>query len=127
MDYDTFSSLLGEGFHTGFRKAVDSSAANRAWHAIQDMPAEDWGAVVTFVAEPTWQALGDDPPAASAAQVGAWLTRLVDELTAAQGADGVSRTRIIDLGVRALATQDAHDLLATAGLATPRPVDEETG
>jgi len=49
---DELENFLGEGFHTAFRKAVDSKEADRIWHAINDLPSEEWSAVLYFVAEP---------------------------------------------------------------------------
>jgi hypothetical protein len=54
-DYDTFRSMLGEGTHTAFRKAIDSRYAMTIHHLIADLPDGDWGQVVSFVAEPTWE------------------------------------------------------------------------
>ena len=45
---ETIQVSLGEGIHTGFRKATDHEAANRAWKAIKDLPHEDWAAVCHF-------------------------------------------------------------------------------
>lgn len=41
---------LGEGIHTAFRKATDCEQAHPIWKLIQEMPAEDWTAVLKFVA-----------------------------------------------------------------------------
>lgn len=41
-------SLIGEGVHTGLRKAVDSHESSVAWNAIQDLPSGEWGAVLDF-------------------------------------------------------------------------------
>jgi len=62
MDYDTFKSLLGEGFHTGLRKAAESPASSQAWNGIREMPPKEWSAVVEFVAGPVWGYLLSDPP-----------------------------------------------------------------
>lgn len=44
--------MLGEGFHTAFRKAVpDSHIADRVWHLINDMPEDEWAAVLYFVVD----------------------------------------------------------------------------
>lgn len=51
MTRDEFQSMLGEGFHTGFRKAAMGSEADRIWRAIRDMDRGEWGAVLQFV---TW-------------------------------------------------------------------------
>lgn len=43
-------SLLGEGFHTAFRKAIpDSDIGDQIWYLIRDLHPEDWGAVLEFV------------------------------------------------------------------------------
>lgn len=39
-------SVLGQSIHTGLRKAGESHAADRAWHAITDMPDDDWSGVL---------------------------------------------------------------------------------
>jgi hypothetical protein len=44
--------MLAEGFHTAFRKAVDHPYASVIHKLISDMPREDWGAVIDFVATP---------------------------------------------------------------------------
>jgi hypothetical protein len=50
-------SMIGEGFHTAFRKAVDSTDAAIAWKAIRDMDNEEYAAVVGFTADPIIKAL----------------------------------------------------------------------
>jgi hypothetical protein len=45
-------SMVGEGFHTAFRKAVDSPEAVVIHKLIKDMDSEIWGAIVKFVADP---------------------------------------------------------------------------
>jgi hypothetical protein len=62
MDYETFKSLLGEGFHTGLRKAADSPESSQAWNAIRAMDPKEWSSVVDFVAGPVWGYLLSDPP-----------------------------------------------------------------
>jgi hypothetical protein len=62
MNYETFRSLLGEGFHTALRKEGESVAADWAWRSIRDMPRDEWGRVLDFVARPTWEYLITDPP-----------------------------------------------------------------
>ena len=43
-------SLLGEGFHTAFRKAIpDSDIGGKIWQLIRDLSQEDWDAVLEFV------------------------------------------------------------------------------
>lgn len=42
--------LLGEGIHTALRKASGHPEARAAWLAIDRLPAEEWAAVVGFVA-----------------------------------------------------------------------------
>jgi hypothetical protein len=51
LDRETLVSLLGEGFHTAFRKAVDSEEAWEVWQMIKKMPGEDWAAILKFVAD----------------------------------------------------------------------------
>lgn len=57
-------SMLGEGFHTGFRKAVDHPYATTIWQLIKDLPGEDWSAVLDFVSEPIIHALREAQRAA---------------------------------------------------------------
>jgi hypothetical protein len=45
-DRATLLSLVGEGMHTGLRKAAESPQSSQAWNAIQAMP--DWGYVCEF-------------------------------------------------------------------------------
>lgn len=49
MPRDEFRSMLGEGFHTAFRKATDCDQAHPIWTLINQMPSGDWGAVLEFV------------------------------------------------------------------------------
>lgn len=70
MDYDTFVSMLGEGFHTAFRKAVDTRQAAAVHRLITEMPPADWAAVVEFVADPIAEALGIEPPGPAEATEG---------------------------------------------------------
>lgn len=46
---EDFSSMLGEGFHTAFRKGTDCPQAHPIWKLIQEMPPGEWSAVVEFV------------------------------------------------------------------------------
>lgn len=43
--------IIGEAFHTAFRKASDHETADRIWRAIKEMPVESWSAVLDFVEE----------------------------------------------------------------------------
>lgn len=45
-------SMLGEGFHTAFRKAVDSPYATVIHRLIRDLEPGEYGAVVDFTAGP---------------------------------------------------------------------------
>ncbi len=47
---DNLRSLLGEGFHTAFRKAVDSKKAVEIHRMISEFDDEEWAQVVEFVA-----------------------------------------------------------------------------
>jgi hypothetical protein len=40
---------LGEGFHTGFRKATGHPDASTIWRAISELPDDEYRAVVEFV------------------------------------------------------------------------------
>ena len=46
---DDFRSLLGEGFHTAFRKALDSPESAQIWKLIDVMPHREWSAILGFV------------------------------------------------------------------------------
>lgn len=46
---ETIASLIGEGVHTGLRKACTSPQSSAAWRAIQEAP--DWDDAVTFAAD----------------------------------------------------------------------------
>lgn len=43
--------IMGEGFHTAFRKATDSEQATPIWNLISEMPAQDWDNVLSFVVD----------------------------------------------------------------------------
>lgn len=42
-------SLLGEGFHTAFRKAIDGPDAMPIHRMISKMDPQDWSAVISWV------------------------------------------------------------------------------
>lgn len=69
IDRDTLRSLLGEGFHTAFRKAVDTATAAQIHRLIAGMPLEHWEAVLSFVADgfPSEVFVPDLTPAAARA------------------------------------------------------------
>jgi hypothetical protein len=48
---EEFVALLGEAFHTAFRKASDSAQGVQIYRLIDAMPEDDWAAVLEFVAE----------------------------------------------------------------------------
>lgn len=48
---DAFEGLIGEGFHTAFRNAVDTARAATIHRLIADMPPEEWSKIVGFVAD----------------------------------------------------------------------------
>lgn len=54
VTYSEFSSMLAEGFHTAFRKAIDGPDAMPIHRMISNMSDEDWSCVIEFVADPTW-------------------------------------------------------------------------
>lgn len=62
-------SMLAEGFHTAFRKAADHPLAMQIHGLIGSLPDREWGAVISFVAEPLADvlraAVHDGPPSAS--------------------------------------------------------------
>jgi hypothetical protein len=51
MNRDEFIELLGEAFHTAFRKAADCSQAMKIHQLIDEMPERDWTAVLEFVTD----------------------------------------------------------------------------
>jgi hypothetical protein len=48
---DLAMSLLGESFHTAFRKATGAPQSGVIHRAITDMPEPDWEAVLAFVVD----------------------------------------------------------------------------
>jgi hypothetical protein len=42
-------AMLAEGFHTAFRKAIDSPLAMPIHRLIGELPDDDWAAVLDFV------------------------------------------------------------------------------
>jgi hypothetical protein len=42
---------IGEGIHAGLRKVGQSSAANGAWLAINNMPNDEWDAILEWVVD----------------------------------------------------------------------------
>ena len=51
MTRDQFVSLLAEGIHTAFRKATDCPQAMPIHRLISEMPNDEWGHVVGWVAD----------------------------------------------------------------------------
>lgn len=62
MSRDDMISYLGEGIHTGLRKASGNIYAQRAWDAIREMPDEDWKAILEFafqeIQRVVWKKMG---------------------------------------------------------------------
>lgn len=48
---NALAELLGEGFHTAFRKAIEGPNANIIWNHINDLDCEQWAAVLDFVVD----------------------------------------------------------------------------
>lgn len=46
---DDLRSLIGEGFHTAFRKALDGPPAHEVWRMIRALPDKEWREVIDFV------------------------------------------------------------------------------
>lgn len=46
---DDAKGQIGQGIHTGLRKATDSPQSGLVWQAIQDLPADEWNAVLSFL------------------------------------------------------------------------------
>ncbi len=57
VTYSELRSMIGEGFHTAFRKGIDSPEAALMWHAIQKMDPLEWAVILEFVTEPIWDLL----------------------------------------------------------------------
>ena len=51
MNKKEVKSVLGEGFHTAFRKATVGYTANDIWRLIKELPDEEWNAILEFVYE----------------------------------------------------------------------------
>jgi hypothetical protein len=58
MTQDDLVAFLGEGFHTAFRKAGESAAADQIWRLIGSMDPDEWQRIVEFVAVPLAEELG---------------------------------------------------------------------
>jgi hypothetical protein len=58
MTRDELAAHLGEGFHTAFRKAADCSQAMRIHELIDDMPPNQWAAVIDFVTDALMPVIG---------------------------------------------------------------------
>lgn len=52
INREDFRSVIGEGFHTAFRKGTDAPQSSKIWNLIKEMDDEEWSAVVAFVADP---------------------------------------------------------------------------
>jgi hypothetical protein len=52
MNHDSLVELLSEGMHTAFRKATSCPQGMKIHRLIDEMPDEEWAAVVEFVAAP---------------------------------------------------------------------------
>ena len=50
LSRDDFKELLGEGFHTAFRKGTEAPQSHQIWLLIGEMDNKDWGGVLEFVA-----------------------------------------------------------------------------
>lgn len=48
---EDIKSLLGEGFHTAFRKAVDGHQSAKIHDLITEMPNLEWANVIDFVGD----------------------------------------------------------------------------
>lgn len=59
MTGDEIRELLGEGFHTAFRKATDSPEADAIWKLINELDDDEWASVINFVAAPLIDALAE--------------------------------------------------------------------
>ena len=54
---DSVVGAIAEGTHTAFRKATDWDKAMMIHRLIDEMPMEDWGQVVDFIADGVWSAV----------------------------------------------------------------------
>jgi len=48
---EEIKEVLGEGFHTAFRKAVNSKKAYAIWKLIRELSDEEWNDIIDFVYE----------------------------------------------------------------------------
>jgi len=49
VDDDLAGDLLGEGFHTAFRKGVDGKGSGTVWDAIRDMTDDGYSDAIDYV------------------------------------------------------------------------------
>lgn len=49
---EEIKSMIGEGFHTAFRKGTHHPKSGEIWGLIQELPNSEWSNIVDWVAEP---------------------------------------------------------------------------
>lgn len=49
MEKEEFIEILGEAFHTSFRKATQHKIAREIWVLICKLPNEEWESILEFV------------------------------------------------------------------------------
>lgn len=57
---EEFASLLGEGFHTSFRKGNDHPGTAEIWKLIQELPNDVWNGMIDYVVYGVSYTLGLD-------------------------------------------------------------------
>ena len=45
---DEWTSMIGEGLHTGFRKGSDHPRSSEYWNIISNMPTDLWGDALNY-------------------------------------------------------------------------------
>lgn len=60
MSGEDFKSLLGEGFHTAFRKGTEHPSSGKIWNLISELPEDEWAAIIDWVADPFLTMWGEE-------------------------------------------------------------------
>lgn len=116
---DDIRSALSEGFHTAFRKASVHPLAAAIYSLIEDLPPDDWSAILDFTVGPLIAMLreAENRTADSAEPVPEHTARLLALAAVLEQADGRQYTlsEVSDRAVRVLLEQLAGDGQAEAG------------
>lgn len=57
VDLHDMIGMIGQGFHTAFRKGTDDDAARFIHAAIDELEPDEWHAILRYVAEPLFEAI----------------------------------------------------------------------